>query len=62
VQPLSRTISDDLVKTDKYRCALVRINVRKERKTRWEWEKEELSKFIKLNRENETEITEVPDY
>lgn len=33
VQPLARAIGEDLVKTDKFRCALVRINIVKERKS-----------------------------
>jgi hypothetical protein len=47
VQPLAREIGEDLLKTDSYRTALVRINPVRERGSQYHWEKEEIEKLLK---------------
>jgi len=63
-QPIARSIADDLLKSDKYRCALVRINPVRERTSQYQWEKKELAQLLSDHTDPHTrEISdfEVPD-
>jgi hypothetical protein len=61
VQPLAREIGDDLLKTDSYRTALVRINPVRERGSQYHWEREEIEKLLKDHKDSGIDF-EVPDF
>lgn len=61
VQPLAREIGEDLLKTDTYRTALVRVNPVRERASQYQWEREEINKLLKEHQDSGMDF-EVPDF
>jgi hypothetical protein len=69
VQPLARHVGETFLKNDKYRCALIRINPIRERRSQYRAEKEAIQKLIDNNQVYDKEGQpiglsdfEVPDY
>lgn len=64
VQPLAREVGEIFLKNDKVRCALIRINPIKERRSQYKWEKEQVQKLLKENTTEDDRVLEfeVPDY
>ena len=61
MQPLAREIGEDLLKTDSYRTALVRVNPLRERSSQYQWERDEINKLIKDYKDTGMDV-EIPDY
>ena len=66
MQPIAREISDNFLKSDKYRCALIRINPVRERSSQYAWEKEQIINLLKDNTNEKGELAttnfDVPDF
>lgn len=66
VQPLARSVGEDFLLNDKYRCALLRLNPVKERVSQYKWEILEFSKLIRETTSivygTSTDIDKVPDF
>ena len=61
-QPISRSLGENLLKNDKYRCSLIRINPIRERKSLYEWEQEEITKILKEHQGKITDDFKFPDF
>ena len=63
VQPIAREFAEGNLKNDKYRCALIRINPIKERRSQYLHEREEILKIVNSQGEDyNPDNTILPDY